>query len=282
MSWFGLTSFLRGACGRLPPESLTEGTLGRYVTSGPSPQNALDIFKGEWASRLPGQLASFQAGQIPLFEDSRVQWGIEQVGGVRGRAVLELGALEGGHTYMLEKNGAASIVAVEANTRAYLKCLVVKELMELQRARVLCGDFVQYLRTARGPFDFCLASGVLYHMADPVELLSLIAGVTPRVYLWTHYYEEDLVRRNAAISGRFRGRSRTERAGFAPTLYRYEYRAASGGPGFWGGPKSFSHWMSRDDILACLRHLGWTDIRVNFEMPDHAHGPCFAVVATRD
>jgi hypothetical protein len=105
MSWFGLTSILRGACGRLLPESLTEGSLGRYVTSGPSPQNALDIFKGEWASRLPGHWASFHAGQIPLFEDARVQWGIDQVSGVRGRAVLELGALECGHTYMLEKNG---------------------------------------------------------------------------------------------------------------------------------------------------------------------------------
>jgi hypothetical protein len=35
------------------------------------------------------------------------------------------------------------------------------------------------------------------------------------------------------------------------------------------------------DILACLRHLGWTDIRVNFEVPDHPNGPCFAVVAMR-
>jgi hypothetical protein len=223
--------------------------LDRYVTSGPSAENALDIFKGEWTSKLPGEWARFAAGHIPLFEDNRVPWGIEQVGGVAGKTVLELGPLEGGHTYMLERNGAASIAAVEAHTRGYLKCLVVKELLELRRARFLCGDFVQHLRTAPGPFDFCLASGVLYHMRDPVELLALVA--------------------------------RADGSGFPHTLYRHEYRESLTFDRFCGGTAPFSQWMSRADILACLRHLGWTDIRVNFEVPDHPNGPCFAVVAMR-
>jgi hypothetical protein len=267
--------------GRPPRKPTANGTLGQYVGSRPDWQNALDIFRGEWASRLPGAWGALEAGEIPLFEDTRVQWAIDQLGGVTDKTVLELGALEGGHTYMLEQRGAASIVAIEANTRAYLRCLIVKELMELRRARFLCGDFVQYLRTGPGPFDFCLASGVLYHMTDPVELLRLVGLATPRVYLWTHYYDEDLVRRNPALVGKFTERSRAERAGFAHTLHRYDYQAAARVPGFCGGPAPSSHWMTRDDILGCLRHLGWTDIRVGFEMPDHPHGPCFAIVATR-
>jgi len=276
-----LWSIVRGTLGRLPAAPPTASMLDRYVTSGPSPENALDIFKGEWTSKLPGEWARLQAGHIPLFEDNRVQWGIEQVGGVAGKSVLELGPLEGGHTYMLERNGAASIEAVEAHTRGYLKCLVVKELLELRRARFLCGDFVQHLRTAPGPFDFCLASGVLYHMRDPVELLTLVARAAPQVYLWSHYYDEDLIRRNAAISGRFTGRARGDGSGFPHTLYRHEYQESLTFDRFCGGTAPFSQWMSRDDILACLRHLGWTDIRVNFEVPDHPNGPCFAVVAMR-
>lgn len=85
--------------------------------------------------------------------------------------VLELGPLEAGHTYMLEKMGARSIVAVEANSRAYLKCLIVKELFELKRAKFLLGDFVAYLKNNTRHFDLCLASGVLYHMQNPAELL---------------------------------------------------------------------------------------------------------------
>jgi hypothetical protein len=252
-----------------------------YVTGEPDPQTTLDLFAGEWTSRLPGPLAPLRAGEIPLFEDDRVQWAIDQIGGVAGKAVLELGPLEGGHTYMLERNDAASVVAVEANQRAYLRCLVVKELLGLRRARFLLGDFVQYLRTGPGPFDFCLASGVLYHMEEPVELLALLAAASPRLYLWTHYYDEALVRGNAAIASRFSRRTRASHAGFSHTLHRYEYRDALGTATFCGGTERFAHWMPRDELLAALRHLGWTDVRVNFEVPAHPHGPCLALVATR-
>ena len=78
-----------------------------------------------------------------------------------GRTVLELGPLEAGHSYLLERLGAAEIVGIEANTRAYLRCLVVKEILGLGRARFLCGEFVSYLRTSDRRFDLAVASGVL-------------------------------------------------------------------------------------------------------------------------
>src|SRR6187402_1626923 len=89
--------------------------LDSYVHAAPSPQLALDLFKGDWWSAVPG----LQAGSTPLFDDSRIRWAVEHLGGVTGRRILELGPLEGGHTYMLERAGAASVVAIEANTRAY-------------------------------------------------------------------------------------------------------------------------------------------------------------------
>ncbi|HEY9709972.1 MAG TPA: hypothetical protein V6D48_17330, partial [Oculatellaceae cyanobacterium] len=121
--------------------------LDKYVTSVPSPQNAFDIFKGEWSSKLPEPFAALQAGSAPLFEDPRIDWCNAQFGGFEGKTVLELGPLEAGHTYMIERLGAGEIVSIEANTRAYLKCLIVKELLELKHTRFLCGDFVEYLRT---------------------------------------------------------------------------------------------------------------------------------------
>ena len=75
-----------------------------------------------------------------------MHWLVEQLGGVRDLSILELGPLEGGHTYWLEKMGAKSILALEANTRAFLKCLVVKEVYGLERAKFLCGDFMGFLR----------------------------------------------------------------------------------------------------------------------------------------
>lgn len=254
--------------------------LDAYVTSAPSTQTALDIFKGEWASKLPGELAQMAAGQIPLFEDPRVAWAIEQFGGVAGKSVLELGPLEAGHTYMLEQAGAASITAIEANTRAYLKCLIAKEILQIRRANFLCGDCLEYLRANvhTTQFDSCLASGVLYHMTNPVELLFLMSKVTKQVFIWTHYYDAKILsdRRN------FTSKTSSEYAGFKHTLYRQEYRKALRNLNFFGGVQSFSHWMSRDEILACLEYLGFTNLQINFEVPDHPHGPNFAIVASKE
>jgi hypothetical protein len=39
--------------------------------------------------------------------------------------------------------------------------------------------------------------------------------------------------------------------------------------------------MSRDDVLACLRHFGFNNIQINFDAPDHPNGPSLALAATR-
>src|SRR5581483_6737621 len=46
--------------------SLNSGSnpLSRYIKSAPSPQNALDIFKGQWWSSFPEPFGGLQAGQL--------------------------------------------------------------------------------------------------------------------------------------------------------------------------------------------------------------------------
>lgn len=253
-----------------------------YVTSAPGPQNALDIFGGEWSSRLPGDLANLEAGSLQLFADPRVDWFIDRLGGVGGKAILELGPLEGGHTYMLERAGAASIVAVEANTRAYLKCLITKELLGLERVRFLCGDFIEYLAGTEERFDACLASGVLYHMTRPAELIRLVARVTDRICLWTQYFDPELPPGSSPLCERIRGSEDTVYEGFHHTLYTVAYEEeALGWDGFCGGPAPFRRLMSRTDILRCLEHFGLGEIQVAFDDPDHEGGPAFALTAFR-
>ncbi len=257
--------------------------LDSYIKSYPCEQNALDIFKSEWASRLPDRFAELAAGQIPLFEDGRIHWCVKTLGGIADRTVLELGPLEAGHTYMLEKMGAASILSIEANTRAYLKCLIIKEILELKRAKFICGDFVKYLQNCSTKFDVCIASGVLYHMTNPVELLSLISQVTNKVFIWTHYYDQDLLQANPhKIAKKFLSSISAEHNGFKHTLYRYEYLTALDDAGFCGGSQPFSNWMSRADILACLKYVGFNEIEINFEQPEHPNGPSFALLAIRN
>ncbi|MCB9147509.1 MAG: class I SAM-dependent methyltransferase [Caldilineaceae bacterium] len=255
--------------------------LEQYVATAPNAQNAVNIFSGAWSSRLPAPYEQVTAGEAPLFEDVRMVWAAEQLGGFAHKTVLELGPLEGAHTYMLEKAGAKEIVAIEANTSAYLRCLIVKELFHLQAARFLCGDFAAYLRQGPPRFDLCIASGVLYHMRHPLELIGLLARVTDRLFLWTHYYDQALIAQNPAWAARFNGYGTAQYGDFACTVYRHHYHAALSWRGFRGGSAQYSHWMTRADILSCLQHFGFDKLTIGFEAPEHPHGPSFAVAAVR-
>jgi hypothetical protein len=220
---------------------------------------------------------------MELFQDGRITWLVSEVGDLHGRHILELGPLEGAHSYMLERAGAASIVAVESNTHAYLRCLIVKELLNMQRVRFLCGDCVEYLKSVDCPqFDIGVASGVLYHMVNPVELIALLAQrCQTHIFLWTHYYDDKWAK-SKGFQKRFPVTERGYYAGFAYTLVRQYYddetlRSLS----FCGGSRPFSNWMYRGEILACLEHFGFGKIKINFDDYDHPNGPAFAVLASR-
>ena len=256
--------------------------LDVYVRTAPHPQNALDVFKGDWWSQIP-RPAGLTAGQLPLFADSRITWAIPALGGVAGRSVLELGPLEAGHTYMLEQAGARDIFAIEANTRAYLKCLIAKEVVGLHRARFVLGDFEEYLRAPppADRFDACLASGVLYHVRQPVELIHNLARVTDRVFIWTQYYIKERVEAIEHMKHRFGEEHESEHAGFRHTLHRYNYGDFLDTTRFAGGSEQYSHWLSRDDLLGALRHAGFTEIEVGEDDLMHANGPAITLVVRK-
>jgi hypothetical protein len=249
------------------------------VASVPSAQNAVDVFAGEWSSRLP--LDGVEAGPIPLFEDDRVEWALGLLGGdLTGRRVLELGPLEGGHSYLLDRAGA-SVVAIEAQTRAYLKCLIAKELLGMPQVQFLLGDFMEYLRTGDSEFDICFASGVLYHMRNPVETLELISRSASSLFLWTHVHDADMIAASDVLRPRFGSSEVVTHAGLEHTLHRFNYEDALQLKGFCGGSAQFSNWLSRMDLFAALDHFGWRIVEVGFDQPDHPHGPALALVATR-
>jgi len=256
--------------------------LDLYIKSAPNPQNDLDIFQGEWASILPSPHSELKAGSNLLFDDVRVSWFTDEIGGVMNKSVLELGPLEGGHAYMLEKLGASKIVAIEANTRSFLKCLIVKNLLDLKRAQFLCGDFIEFLRQEGLNFQVCFASGVLYHMQNPAELIALLTRCcSEHLFVWTHYYDDVIISSNPALAPKFKSSTQSEYESFKHTLYRQEYQSALGFSGFCGGNASTSCWMTRTDISRWLQHFGFDVEGINFDQPDHPNGPALALVAKR-
>jgi hypothetical protein len=260
--------------------TLARGGGERFVNQAPSPRTATESVSTAWASRLP--LPGVSSGEAELFADPRAEWAIELLGGVSGAKCVELGPLEGGHSYMLERAGASSVTAVEANKDAYVKCLIVKEILELQRCSFLCGDAVEYLRTTDEEFDLCWCSGLLYHMVDPVQLIHLTSQRASRLYVWTHYY--DAARLSPGeTKGRAFAKGTTSEAvyeGYRHRLHRQDYGGTGALRGFWGGTQPYSNWLTLEDLMGALEHFGWVDVRTRLD-EDHPHGPAVNLVAAR-
>ncbi|GAB4347682.1 MAG: hypothetical protein Fur0042_14190 [Cyanophyceae cyanobacterium] len=250
--------------------------LDAYIMRPPSPQNILDIFEGEWSSRIPDRFGlKTVPGPAALFQDDRVIWAEQQMGGFQGRHILELGPLEGAHSHMFCDRGAASVTAIEANSRAFLKCLCMKEVLGMNRVAFKLGDFLAFLKDAirRGDrYDLIFASGVLYHMENPLLLLHLMAQVSDRVFLWTHYYDRDIL---------FSPLNYLDYDGMSYGYSLQDYGTALGWAGFCGGAAPTSKWLTRDGILSALKRFGLDDIQISFDAPDHINGPAFALFAQR-
>jgi hypothetical protein len=255
----------------------------------PSPMSALSLFEGEWSSQFPQAFVGGSGGPggADLFEDARIHWLLDELGPVAGWNVLELGPLEGGHTYMLDRAGAR-VTAIESNSHAYLKCLVGKELVG-GSPRFLYGDFMVYLEDARRRgehFDLVVASGVLYHMQEPLELLELLGDVSSRIFLWTHYFDPDSSHWAPPIRARM-----TDKWASEPTLHssrrlrarawRQSYLESLEWAGFSGGPSEGSLWLHRQDLLTSLATLGFEDVRITHDQPDHPNGPAFSLLAQK-
>ena len=263
--------------------------LDLYVREAPSPQTAIDAFAGAWASRFPDDVG-VRAGEADLFDDARVAWWLEQTGGIDGWHVVELGPLEGGHTARLEHAGA-SVTAIESNRHAFLKCLITKELLGLERSHFLLGDFLPWLEErgmgARAadpdvePVDLVVASGVLYHAPDPLRLLAALAGVTDRLAIWTHYYDAEIGARPEQRRLFDPEVGHGELAGVDVALHRRAYLEALDHDGFCGGPEDVAVWLERDDLLAVLDALGYDHIEVGADDRTHPQGANLLLYAER-
>ena len=256
--------------------------LNAYITKAPSAQNILDIFSGEWSSRLPADSNLITApGSAALFDDSRIDWVAEILGYFSGKTCLELGPLEGGHSFMMQKMGAKKIIAIEANSRAFLKCLCIKEIFKLDKVDFKFGDFMPFLTNDKSKYDLVIASGVLYHMEEPVELLKLISKVSDQVFLWTHYYDKNIISRRDDLAHKFNRLSSFEYDGITYEYSTQSYKKALDWAGFCGGPNTVSKWLTRGSIIKALEQFGFADIKIGFDHLDHPNGPSFAICAKK-
>jgi hypothetical protein len=259
---------------------MTGALLDDYVPEAPAHQNAVDSLPG-WTHALPPNF-KIKAGAAASYSDPRIHWALKQYGDIKDRRILELGPLEASHTYMIDQLAPRSIDSIEANKTAYLRCLVVKEILGLKNAHFFLGNFVPWLEEDNREYDLIIGSGVLYHMQDPIKLLCLIAQRCDAFYLWTHYFDENLMPIGDPRRKPFVGDVKIEdRLGLKVRLHARSYFSAWQSKAFCGGPYDLHYWLERDDIIAVIKAMGFNDIQISHEEPQHQNGPSFSVFARR-
>jgi hypothetical protein len=255
------------------------GAFDPYVSSAPSLQNAVDTVAG-WNTSFPPHL-ELKAGALATYNDPRILWAIQNFGPLEGRRVLELGPLEGGHTSMLEAAGA-QVDAIEANQRAFLRCLITKEILGLTRSKFWLGDFMKALQTSEQSYDFIVACGVLYHLTNPLDLVELVAKRTGAVYFWTHVVTEESMPRSDPRRFVIAPIVETHQFhGLSVRAYRRTYANAQDNVTFCGGLNDEHRWLHRDDLLEALKAVGFTDIRTAHDEPAHPYGPALSIFARK-
>lgn len=238
----------------------------------PANQNAIDLFEGQWFSIMPDELEVDSKGKGKLHDDGRIHWAGSMLGGFADKTILELGPLEACHTAMMESAGAKSVLGIEANSKAFLRCLVVKELLELKACRFQLGNFVNYLQETQNRFDVGIACGVLYHMINPVELIELLSRRVKALFVWTHYFDSELIEKNDLARGKFSGSWSANHLGFEHRLHAYGYGDALDWKGFCGGGSESCNWMEKEELLRAFQYFGFELIGEKIEA-EHVHGP---------
>lgn len=253
--------------------------LNGFVPGVPTKQNMIDLIDG-WNCAFPPEIG-VEAGLLHLYADPRIEWALERSGGVQGKSILEIGPLEAGHSALLQKYKPANHIAVEANKKAYLKCLIAKELYPLPHVHFLLGDGVAFLENIDAAFDLIVASGVLYHLPDPIHFLKLASQRTQKIFLWTHYITDDfLADQHDPRAGAFSGPMELDqRFGFPIRFRRRRYHGAEKAAEFCGGLADEHIWLHRDDLLAVLRHFGFSRTEIAHEEIDRANGPACSIFA---
>ncbi len=113
------------------------------------------------------------------------------------------------------------------------------------------------------------------------ELLKLISNVSDRVFIWTHYYDHNVIPKDRNLAHKFLSLNSIEYLGVSYEYSVQSYKDSLGWAGFFGGSKSTSKWLTRDSLMRALIEFRFTKIEVSFDHLDHPNGPALALCVMR-
>jgi hypothetical protein len=214
--------------------------------------------RGPWITRFV--LDGIESGgKFEALADHRIDQFFESFPNVR--TILELGSLEGGHTFALaRRSNVERVLGVEARAANIAKAKFVQELLHVPKVEFVEADLEKAKLDEFGTFDAVFCSGLLYHLPKPWKLIEQAPSVAPRLFIWTHY--ADASQADVTLNG---------------LSGKYHYEGGKEEPLSGMSPKSF--WLTLDSLQNVLASGGFDSVRILENDPKHINGPAVTIAA---
>jgi SAM-dependent methyltransferase len=177
--------------------------------------------------------------------------------------ILELGSLEGAHSFILAQHpDVKRVVALEGREANLRKARFVQELLKIGNVEFAQANLEHADFSAFGKFDAIFCCGLLYHLPEPWKLIEQGSAVAPLLFIWTQYAVED----EAHDVGRgLRGKIHVEGGADEPL----------------SGMSATATWLTLDSLRTLLGASGYESVEVIHDDPGHANGPAVTIGARR-
>lgn len=241
--------------------------IDRFCELYPTDANAYALRAGTW--KFDYERLDRAGIEKNILSDGRPMYCAETFPGFSDFDILELGCSDGYNTAGLEMVGAKHVTAIDANADGFLKACLLKNALSL-KSKFLLGDFLQYIQTPGLRYDLVYASGILYHLLDPVDFILRCGKVSDNLFLWTFYHNAETIASHAYERQRFvdseKRYFKRETFIYHKRIYDPEFVAAAK---YQGGIESAAYWLSLDDLMRALSLAGFRILRT---VPDSFNG----------
>jgi Methyltransferase domain len=175
--------------------------------------------------------------------------------------ILELGSLEGAHSFILAKRpGVKRVVALEGREANLRKARFAQELLQISNVEFAQANLENVELRSFGKFDAIFCCGLLYHLPEPWRLLEQLPSIAPLVFIWTQYAAESDAR---DIGHGLRGKTHIEGGADEPL----------------SGMSSTATWLTLPSLCDVLRSSGFERVDVIYDDPAHPNGPAVTIGA---
>jgi SAM-dependent methyltransferase len=199
-------------------------------------------------------------GTFDAMNDVRVKQFLEIFPNVK--SVVELGSLEGGHSFALAKSETVNkILAIEAREVNIERSKFVKKVFDDKKVEFLQADLEKLDFAQFGNFDAVFCSGLLYHLPRPWELIPKLAKISPNIFIWTQVSEEAKAKK---MREGWRGKFYREGGIFDPL----------------SGMSKKSFWFSLGSLINILTQNGYKQVKIIENNLSHPNGAAVTLAAT--